>query len=141
VVEAFCAKNDIEFEWRAGDELRTRQVCQGVAKHPVSGEPVWFNQAHLFHNSNMPAQYRTAMLSLFKEEDLPRNAMFGDGTPIDDATLDTVRGVLRETRVVFPWQRGDILMLDNMLVAHAREPFTGPRRVVVAMAEHFALKR
>jgi hypothetical protein len=27
------------------------------------------------------------------------------------------------------------MMLDNMLVAHARTPFEGPRKVVVAMAE------
>lgn len=26
-------------------------------------------------------------------------------------------------------------MLDNMLVAHARDPFEGPRRIVVAMGE------
>lgn len=43
--------------------------------------------------------------------------------------------MLEECKVVFPWQTGDVLMLDNMLTAHAREPFQGPRKVVVAMAE------
>lgn len=138
MVEIFCDKNSIEYEWRNGDELRTRQICQGVARHPATSEMVWFNQAHLFHISNMPAQYRQAMLSLFKPDELPRNALFGDGSQIDDATLDEVRGVLVANRVVFPWQRGDILMLDNMLVAHSREPFAGARRVVVAMAENFS---
>jgi hypothetical protein len=28
-----------------------------------------------------------------------------------------------------------VLMLDNMLTAHSRKPFTGERKVVVAMAE------
>jgi hypothetical protein len=32
---------------------------------------------------------------------------------------------------------GDILMVDNMLVAHGREPFSGPRKILVAMAEPF----
>jgi alpha-ketoglutarate-dependent taurine dioxygenase len=39
--------------------------------------------------------------------------------------------------VAFPWQKGDILMVDNMLAAHGREPFTGPRKIMVAMAELF----
>ncbi len=34
-----------------------------------------------------------------------------------------------------PWQEGDILLIDNMLAAHARSPFTGPRKVLVAMAD------
>jgi alpha-ketoglutarate-dependent taurine dioxygenase len=33
------------------------------------------------------------------------------------------------------WEAGDILLLDNMLVAHGRRAFTGPRQIVVAMAE------
>ncbi|HSF39385.1 MAG TPA: TauD/TfdA family dioxygenase [Thermoanaerobaculia bacterium] len=41
----------------------------------------------------------------------------------------------RETSVAFPWQRGDALLLDNFLTSHGREPFSGPRRIVVAMAE------
>jgi alpha-ketoglutarate-dependent taurine dioxygenase len=37
--------------------------------------------------------------------------------------------------VELPWRQGDILLIDNMLTAHARNPFTGPRKVVVAMAD------
>jgi len=32
------------------------------------------------------------------------------------------------------WETGDLLLLDNMLMAHAREPFTGPRSVLVSLA-------
>ena len=49
--------------------------------------------------------------------------------------FDQVRAVWAEETVSFPWAEGDVLMLDNMLVAHARRPFEGPRKVVVAMAE------
>lgn len=135
-VEAYCAKHQITCEWKEDGELRTRQVCQGAARHPVTGEWVWFNQAHLFHVSNLEPEVRESLLDIVEDEtDLPRNVLYGDGTPIDDATLDTVRGVLAAHTISFPWQTGDVVMLDNMLTAHARAPFKGPRKVIVAMAE------
>ncbi|MDW6092181.1 TauD/TfdA family dioxygenase [Vibrio rhizosphaerae] len=134
-VEAFCRAHQIDFTWKGDGELRTRQVCQSVARHPVTQEMVWFNQAHLFHVSNLEAHIRETLLSIVGEDDLPRNVYYGDGSPIEDGILDEIRGVLDECMVKFPWQQGDVLMLDNMLVAHARSRFTGPRKVVVAMAE------
>ncbi|WP_416136205.1 TauD/TfdA family dioxygenase [Aquabacterium sp. A7-Y] len=137
-VERYCAAQQIEFEWKADGELRTKQVCQAVARHPLTGEMVWFNQAHLFHVSGLAAAVREALLEVVDDPvELPRNVYYGDGSPLEEQALDEVRGVLDETSVHFPWQQGDVLMLDNMLVAHGRRPFTGPRRVVVAMAEAF----
>jgi len=60
---------------------------------------------------------------------------FADGSPISDAMLAKVRGVLDAETVSFKWEQGDVTMLDNMLVAHARSSFKRPRKVVVAMAE------
>lgn len=134
-VEAYCRQHSIDCEWKEDGELRTRQRCQAVARHPRTAEWVWFNQAHLFHLSNLPQEVRENLLEIVDEEDLPRNVYYGDGSPIEDALLAEVRGVLEETKVVFPWYSGDVLMLDNMLAAHARAPFSGPRKVVVAMAE------
>jgi len=135
-VEAYCAAHSIICEWKDGDELRTRQVCQGIAVHPVTGDAVWFNQAHLFHVSSLAPELRESLLDIVGDPlELPRNAFYGDGSPIDDETLATVRGVLDRHKIIFPWQAGDVVMLDNMLTAHAREPFKGPRRVIVAMAQ------
>jgi alpha-ketoglutarate-dependent taurine dioxygenase len=133
--EKFCRRADIEFEWKADDGLRTRQVCQSVATHPVTGETVWFNQAHLFHISSLAEDMRDAMLRSFGEEGLPRNTYYGDGSPIDPADLNVIRQVYREESVIFPWQDNDITVLENMLVAHGRRPFSGPRKLVVGMAE------
>lgn len=136
-VEKFCSRAGIEYEWKSGDRLKTRQICQAVARHPETGEMVWFNQAHLFHVSNLQPQVRESLLSEFEEEDLPRNAYYGDGSPIETSMLDEIRRVYQQEAVIFPWKDGDILMLDNMLAAHGRAPFEGPRKVVVGMAEPF----
>lgn len=136
--EAMCRQAGIELEWLGGDRLRTRQVCQGVATHPRTGEPVWFNQAHLFHVSNLPAEAQAALLASFAPEDLPRNTYYGDGSPIEAEALAEIRRAYDEESVVFPWRDGDVALLDNMLVAHGRKPFKGPRKVVVGMAEPVA---
>jgi alpha-ketoglutarate-dependent taurine dioxygenase len=140
VVEAFCRASNTQFEWREGDRLRTRYVRQATAKHPKTGETVWFNHAHMFHLSNLTAEVRDALLSEFKEDEIPRNAFYGDGSPIESSILDEIRDVYYRSAVIFPWQEGDILMLDNFLASHGREPFVGPRKICVAMAELYTNK-
>jgi alpha-ketoglutarate-dependent taurine dioxygenase len=34
-----------------------------------------------------------------------------------------------------PWRSGDLMLVDNVRSAHARERFEGPREVLVAMAD------
>ena len=134
-VEAWCTRSGIRFEWKPDGGLRTTQLCQATAVHPRTGETVWFNQAHLFHVSNLQPEVRESLEELLGADEMPRTACFADGSPIPDAMLDEVRAVLAAQTVSFRWQAGDVLMLDNMLAAHARAPFKGPRKVVVAMAE------
>lgn len=134
-VERYCRAHAIDCEWKADGELRTRQVCQALARHPRTQAEVWFNQAHLFHVSALAPDVRAALIDALGEDDLPRNVYYGDGAPIEDDLLDAVREVMREHTVTFPWQNGDVLVLDNMLMAHGRSPYRGPRKVVVAMTE------
>lgn len=134
-VEEYCRLHHIEASWRDGDRLRTRAVRQAVLQHPQSGEPVWFNHATFFHVTTLSPMMRDAMLAEFGEEDLPANTYYGDGTPIEPEVVEALREAYHQETVAFPWQRGDILMLDNMLVAHGRAPFAGARKVVVGMAE------
>jgi hypothetical protein len=136
-VEDYCRTAGIDFTWVGDHGLRTSQVCQAVATHPETGEAVWFNQAHLFHVSSLPPTVRDSLLSSYGEENLPRNVYYGDGTRIELSVLDSIREAYRQETTAFPWQEGDVLMLDNMLAAHGRTPFVGARKVVVGMAEAF----
>ncbi|HZI20320.1 MAG TPA: TauD/TfdA family dioxygenase [Pyrinomonadaceae bacterium] len=134
-VEEYCRRARMSCEWRAGDRLRTRAVRQVVATHPHTGETVWFNHAHMFHVSNVEPGVRAALLSQFAEDELPRNAFYGDGSPLEAEVLAEIRRVYGGAAVRFQWREGDVLLLDNFLASHGREPFEGPRRVLVAMAE------
>ncbi len=132
-VERHCRDTGIECRWTEKG-LWTRSICPGVIDHPVTGETVWFNQADLWHISSRGPEYEAKMLKVFGEEALPSNATYGDGTPITTEELDEVRRAYRATEVVNSWQQRDLLILDNILAAHGRKPFQGPRRVLVAMS-------
>ena len=134
VVEDYCRKASIDFEWTNGS-LRTRQICPAVVKHPETGEMVFFNQLQLHHVSCLQPEVRESLLSMVKEEALPRNVYYGDGSAIEDSVVQEIRELYWKLAVGFQWQAGDVLMLNNMLTAHARNPFVGPRKIVVAMGE------
>ena len=135
-VEAYCTQASISWEWLNGKRrLRTRQVRPAAARHPITREWLWFNQAHLFHISALDATTQVALRSTYQEEDLPRQAFFGDGSHIAPALLDEVRGIYSEVMKVFPWKQQDVLAMDNMLMTHGRKAFTGARKILVAMGE------
>ncbi|MET0648995.1 MAG: condensation domain-containing protein [Pyrinomonadaceae bacterium] len=136
-VEERCRRDGVSFEWREGGRLRTRQIRQAVARHPLTGEMVWFNQAHVHHVSSLDGDVREAVLAAVDDPEFPLdiNALYGDGQPIEGSVLEEVRAAYAAATVPVGWQRGDLLLLDNMLAAHGRAPFTGPRKIVVAMAE------
>ncbi|AMP14634.1 TauD/TfdA family dioxygenase [Collimonas pratensis] len=142
VVEKYCAARGIECSWRHSEDgellLRTRERCQAVARHPRTGDMVWFNQLNLFHLSALDQDMQETLIDAVGLESVPRNVYYGDGEEIEAEALTEIRAVLDRQRVVFPWLSGDVLMLDNMLTAHARDPFAGPRKVVVAMAQSYS---
>ena len=135
VVEDYCNQAGIDFEWLSGKGLKTSQVRPAVSKHPKTEEPVFFNQVQLHHVSCLEPAVRESLLSTFGEERVPRNVYYGDGSPIEDSVIEEIGEVYQQAKVSFPWQQGDVLMLDNMLTAHGRNPYEGSRKIVVAMGE------
>jgi alpha-ketoglutarate-dependent taurine dioxygenase len=139
-VEEYCRLHNIEFEWKDSERLRTRQIGPAVVKHPQTGEIVWFNHATFFHISTLEKTTQEALLASFREEDLPTNTYYGDGSAIESSVLESLRQIYQQEMVSFPWQKGDILMLDNILAVHGRYPFLGARKVLVGMAEAMNIK-
>jgi alpha-ketoglutarate-dependent taurine dioxygenase len=132
-VENYCRRAAIEFEWKDDNGLRIRQLCPAVVKHPQTGELVFFNQIQLHHISCLPASVRHSLNSIVDEENFPRNVYYGDGSPIEDSVIRHLTELYDTLAVGFSWQERDVLMLNNMLVAHSRNPFSGPRKIVVAL--------
>ncbi|WP_033820352.1 TauD/TfdA family dioxygenase [Kitasatospora sp. MBT63] len=132
-VEQYCTRNGIEFEW-VEDGLRTRHRRPATAAAAHTGEEVWFNQANLFHVSSLEPEVHEALTELYAEADLPRNAYLADGAPIPDEDLRTIAAAYDRVALALPYRQGDVLLIDNMLMAHGREPYSGERRILVAMS-------
>lgn len=137
-VETYCQEHQIEWEWKSGERLRTKQSRPAIRKHPITGEAVWFNHGAFFHVSSLDASVRDALLENFGEENLPYNTYYGDGSRIDEAAAREVREAYDAEKIIFPWKDGDVLLLDNMAMAHGRQPYKGTRKVIVAMVEPYS---
>ncbi|KAK7858202.1 clavaminate synthase-like protein At3g21360 [Quercus suber] len=60
---------------------------------------------------------------------------FGDGKPLPADIVYDCLNILEEESVAFPWQKGDVLLLDNWAALHARKSFAPPRRILASLCK------
>lgn len=132
-VQKYCQKHGIQAQWLSGGRLQIKQVLQAVLTHPETKERVWFNQAHLFHVTALEQEVRQEIGRTIPSNELPRNAFFGNGEEIQENDLQAIRESYAAAEYKEPWREGDILVVDNILFAHGRRPYSGSRRVIVGM--------
>jgi alpha-ketoglutarate-dependent taurine dioxygenase len=134
-VESYCRANAIEFEWQPDGGLRTRQRRSAVVRHPVTGQRCWFNQIAFLNEWTLAPEVREYLVDVYGADGLPFNTRFGNGDPIGEDVVQLLNQVYGANTVREPWQAGDLMLVDNVRTAHSREPFEGPREVLVAMAD------
>jgi alpha-ketoglutarate-dependent taurine dioxygenase len=135
-VEDFCRKSKIEFTWKSDGGLKLVQHAPAILSHPVTGEQVWFNQIDQFHPVHFEREIYETLMMMYdgNEEELPMFGSFGDGSKISDDMIRTIRTISDETAVRRPWKKGDLVIVDNVLVSHGRMPYKGDRKIVVSMS-------
>jgi alpha-ketoglutarate-dependent taurine dioxygenase len=134
-VERYCRANAIEFEWQPDGGLRTRQRRSAVVRHPVTGQRCWFNQIPFLNEWTIAPEIREYLVDIYGAEGLPFNTRYGNGDPIGEDVVELLNKVYEDNTARESWQAGDLLLVDNVRTAHSREPFEGPREVLVAMAD------
>lgn len=135
-VMAYCRERNMRYEWKEDGGIKLMQFSKGIIPHPVTGEMVWFNQIDQFHPSHMGRDVYDVLMQMYeREEELPTYITFGDGSPVSAATVAHILDVMDRVSIVRPWDKGDLILLDNVLVSHGRKPFTGKREVLVSMMQ------
>jgi alpha-ketoglutarate-dependent taurine dioxygenase len=134
-VESYCRANAIEFEWQPDGGLRTRQLRSAVVRHPLTGQRCWFNQIAFLNERTLDPEVREYLVDVYGADGLPFNTRFGNGDPIGEDVVDLLNEIYEASTAREPWQAGDLMIVDNIRTAHSREPFEGPREVLVAMAD------
>ena len=135
-IEAACRARGLDFEWRKDGSLSTAITLPGTVRHPVTGDMLFFNQ--LYAQTPHPRWMGKAMWEWFDkiygdEWPLPIDATYGDGSPLEDDEFNAIYDGLDAVTRSFPWQPGDVLLLDNLLTGHGRNPYKGKRDVQVVL--------
>jgi alpha-ketoglutarate-dependent taurine dioxygenase/acyl carrier protein len=138
-VEEYCASNNIKYSWKESGKLYTEQRCQAVVQHPVTGKKLWFNQAHLFHASQLNAEIHHQLGTNLDEAELPRHVYFGDRTKITPDSISHIKHVYEKYLISFDWKKGDVVLLDNMRCTHGRNAFSGKRNILITLADPYCL--
>lgn len=135
-VERKCRESEFEFKWQQNDWLQISQTRPAVMSHPTTKDMIWFNQAHLYDFNPKflgLTRYVGAKLFYIRKHMRLHEVFFADSSPIPRADLYHIMQQLDANTIYFPWQKGDVLVLDNVLAMHGRAPFSGKRRILTAM--------
>jgi len=133
-VKEKCAREGIQVNVLDNGVVQTRAHCPGVISVGEKRTKSFFNQIQLHHPYWLEKVVRETIEEMVGKECFPRNVLFGDGSEIPEYILAEISVLYDRNAVRFNWQAGDMLMVDNTLVAHGRDTFEGNRKIVVAMS-------
>jgi alpha-ketoglutarate-dependent taurine dioxygenase len=137
-VEATCASKGMQALWNDDGGLTVRNTFTAFTRHPVTGDLLYRNVAHVDpgagFSANLPEARRQRVEAMLARQTLRTGYYFGDGSPISSSESAQLRALFDELELSWNWRPGDIMLLDNLLTAHGRNPFEGEfRNVQVAL--------
>ena len=134
-VTAWLEERKVEYRWRGDGGLHMDLPGRVLRKHSETGETIWGNQVVNWHIDALPVETSSAIRRLYPSaNEYPKHVTFGDGAPIPKSKINYVMESLASFEVTFDWRPGDVLWCDNERVAHGRRPFSGSRRILVALS-------
>jgi hypothetical protein len=124
--EIACVGQEITFEWLPDGCLKTiTKAFPSVKPYPLKGNlNMWFNSIVAAYTgwNDSRNQGETAVT-------------FADGSPLPHEAVMDAAAIMEEVCVDLQWEQGDIILIDNEQVMHARRPFVPPRRVYAALCK------
>jgi len=113
-----------EWEWQEDGCLKATTPPLPAVAECDDGRKVFFNQLI------------AAFCGWKDDRNDPSQAIrHGDGSKLDTDAVMAAAKIADEITFNMQWQVGDVVLIDNTIVMHAREPFVGKRKVVASLAE------
>ncbi|GAB2222277.1 hypothetical protein Droror1_Dr00013485 [Drosera rotundifolia] len=124
VAEERAAKKGMKLEWLEDGVRTSMGPLPGIRLDEIRQREVWFNSIVISYTG--PVDLRN---------DPTKATTLGNGRPLlADVVYDCVK-ILEEESVAIPWRKGDILLVDNWAVLHARRSFLPPRRILASLCK------
>lgn len=133
-VERILKERGISYQWELNNNLRISEIVQPVICHPKTNEWIFTSQAHQWHSSNLDTNIYESLLNIMPETEFYHYVCHADNEPLDIYDLNLTRQIIEEIKVTAPWVRNDILLIDNLLVMHGRNPYQGERKIRLILA-------
>jgi alpha-ketoglutarate-dependent taurine dioxygenase len=137
-VENYCQENNYQFQWQKDGSVILETPLPGTLKHRVTQEKVWFNSIHFFQlHHRILGKFLSRMLRFFVWISRGKNldARFENGEYLSVSEVSEILDAFDKNQVIFRWQVGDVLYLDNTLTAHGRNSFYGKRKILMALTK------
>jgi alpha-ketoglutarate-dependent taurine dioxygenase len=157
VVEKALDRDDVEYDWKRTGALLVKVYVDLIAKHPMTGEKCFRGVRYLFLDSliYMSKHFIRPRLGVLSSAKLIVKALLAK--TIDTRKVywtDSLVGInlcRKEKRLlveayfnncaIFKWQTGDLLLVDNIKVGHARLNIKGERNIYAFAGEYIDQKK
>jgi len=133
-VEKLLDRPNVSYQWKENGLLQVEEIVNPVINHPETGDALFFSQADQWHPSGLKEEVLSSLREIMSEDDFYHHCRYGDDSAIAAEDLKIIKEVVDAQRVFFTWEKGDLLMLDNIISLHGRSPFSGKRSILVAMS-------
>jgi len=135
-VEAACTAQGAKWSWdNDGEVLITKERRPAVVRDRDSGRMAMVAQVLHWHPRAMDPDIYEAMSALYESGAFPKMCRFGDDSEISDHVVDQLKGACEAVEESVDWQPDRVMILDNLRRSHARNPYDGPRELMVAIGD------
>ncbi|KAM4100090.1 hypothetical protein ACB094_05G042400 [Castanea mollissima] len=124
VAEERAANLGMKLEWLEDSVKTIMGPIPAIKFDKTRQRKIWFNSMVAAYTGWEDAR-----------NDPVKAVTFGDGKPLPADIIYDCLNILEEESVAFPWQKGDVLLLDNWAVLHARRSFDPPRRILASLCK------
>jgi alpha-ketoglutarate-dependent taurine dioxygenase len=130
-VEDHCKRLSAKPIWNNDGSLTIINVMTPFTDHPLTGERFYRSHIH----SGGRVRQASVDADVGTKARRPSGYSLDGGETLGSDEIAIIKSLFDRIERSFPWNHGDVMILDNLQVAHGRNPFSGPREVMVALLE------